>query len=115
MPYLSQELYNELNIIGLEKNEKYSFINYFLFLENKPKKFNDMFQNQFTYLDKQLTEISPEFSSTMSIILHLRNTYHDILQSRRAILFDIILYLSDKAKIQIEQVENILKKSPSVI
>jgi hypothetical protein len=37
----------------------------------------------------------------MSIVLHLRDTYHDILQGRRPILFDVILYLSDKAKIQV--------------
>jgi len=72
-----------------------------LFLENKQKKINDIFENQFTYLDKQLTEISPELKSSMSIVIHLRNTYHEILQSRRTILFDIILYLSDKAKLQV--------------
>lgn len=47
----------------------------------------------------------------MTTILHLRNTYHGILQSRRPILFDIILYLSDKAKIQVKNTnKNILIK-----
>jgi len=78
-------------------------------LENKEKKIEDIFTNKFTVLDKQLTEISSELASAMSIVLHLRNTYHGILLSRRAILFDIILYLSDKAKIQVNSIrKNIL-------
>ncbi len=79
------------------------------FLDHKQKKTNDIFQNQFTYLDKQLTEISSELASTMSIVLHLRDTYHGILQSRRAILFDIILYLSDKAKIQVRKNSHLIE------
>ncbi|CAF1312662.1 unnamed protein product [Rotaria sordida] len=98
MPYLAQELYNELYLI-----------------ENKEKKINDIFENKFTFLDKQLTEISSELTSTMSIILHLRNTYHGILQNRRAILYDIVLYLSDKAKLQLKQVQDVLEKHPSTI
>ena len=85
MPYLAQELYNEFS------------------LDNQQKKINDIFQNRFTYLDEQLTKISPELASAMSIVMHLRDTYHGILQSRRAILFDIILYLSDKAKTQVRK------------
>mgnify|MGYP000448144176 CR=1 FL=1 len=36
---------------------------------------------EFTYLDPQLTEISSELASSMSIVLHLRETYHRILNS----------------------------------
>ena len=61
----------------------------------------DVFENTFSSLDKQLTEISPELASAMSMVSHLRSTYHGILQSRRAILFDIVLYLSDRAKQQV--------------
>jgi isoleucyl-tRNA synthetase len=103
MPYLAQELYNELNLIGLKKKIYWKKRLTCLFLENKDNKINDIFENQFTFLDKELTEISPELASAMSIVLHLRNTYHGVLQSRRAILFDIILYLSDKAKIQVKK------------
>lgn len=62
-----------------------------------------MFKNPFTYLDKQFGEIPEDLSSAMAIILHLRDTYHKILQSRRSILFDIILYLSDKDKKQVKR------------
>jgi len=111
MPYLAQELYNELNIIGLKKRILFEKNFSYFILENQQNKINDIFENQFTYLDKQLREISPELSSAMTIILHLRNTYHGILQSRRPILFDIILYLSDKAKIQVKNTnKNILIK-----
>jgi len=111
MPYLAQELYNELNIIGLKKRILFKKNFSYFILENQQNKINDIFENQFTYLDKQLREISPELSSAMTIILHLRNTYHGILQSRRPILFDIILYLSDKAKIQVKNTnKNILIK-----
>jgi len=101
MPYLAQELYNELSIIGLKTEYFSQKKKFFFLLENKQTKINDIFENQFTYLDKQLTEISPELESAMTIVLHLRNTYHEILKSRRAILFDIILYLSNKAKLQV--------------
>lgn len=61
----------------------------------------DIFQNKFTPLDKNLSEISPELASAMSIVINLRSTYHGMLQNRRPILFDIALYLSDKAKLQV--------------
>ena len=82
-----------------------SLVQYLFFtfiLENNDNGTNDVFENKFTSLDKQLTEVSAELASTMSILLHLRHTFHRILQSRRAILFDIILHLSDKAKIQVK-------------
>jgi hypothetical protein len=102
MPHLGQELHNELNLIGLTRifSKKFLLLSLSL-IENKEKNLSDIFKTKFTYLDKELTEISPELTSSMSIVLHLRNTYHGILQSRRAILFDIILYLSDKAKLQV--------------
>ena len=81
MPYLGQELYEEIH--NIDSN----------------KEINDIFQNPFTYLDKQLTDISPELASTMKIVLHLRDTFH--LQSRRGILFDITIYLNDKAQKQV--------------
>lgn len=84
----------------LSKKKHFIFI-----LENKQQKTNDIFENQFTYLDKQFTEIPVELTSAMSIVLHLRDTYHGILQSRRTILFDIILYLSDKAKKQVQNTD----------
>lgn len=62
---------------------------------------NDVFQNTFTHVDPSLTTISVELASTMAIVVHLRDTFHGILQSRRAILHDIVLYLSDKAKSQV--------------
>lgn len=70
-------------------------------LENKDKKIDNIFTNKFTFLDKQLTEISSELASAMAIVLHLRHTYHGLLHGRRGILFDIVLYLSDRAKIQV--------------
>lgn len=84
MPYLAQELYHEINAI-----------------DSSTKGIKDIFQNQFTYLDKSLTEIPSELSSTMAIVLHVRDTFHRILQSRRAILYDITLFLSDEAKKQV--------------
>lgn len=83
MPYLGQELYEEIH--NIDSN----------------KEMNDIFQNQFTYLDKQLTDISPELASTMKIVLHLRDTFHQLLQSRRGILFDMKIYLNDKAQKQV--------------
>ena len=84
MPYLAQELHNELSM-----------------LNHKEKKINDIFENQFTFLERAFTDISPELASTMVIVFHLRDTFHKMLQNRRAILSDIILYLSDKAKVQV--------------
>ena len=72
-----------------------------LFLEKKTTNINDVFQNTFTQLDPSLTTVSAELASTMAIVVHLRDTYHGLLQSRRAILHDIVLYLSDKAKLQV--------------
>lgn len=101
MPYLAQELHQELAILGSKRrsflrkrNSQDSFL-------DQQNKIDDIFQNQFTHLDKNLIEISPELASTMLIIMHLRDTFHGILQSRRAILFDIVLYLDDKAKTQV--------------
>ncbi|CAF1220323.1 unnamed protein product [Adineta steineri] len=98
MPYLAQELYNEL-------------IN----IENKDKKINDIFENKFTILDKQLSEIPSELASAMTVVLHLRSTFHSVLQNRRGVLFDIILYLSDKAKLQLQQILNTLQKHPTTV
>ena len=84
MPYLAQELHNELSV-----------------LDHKEKKINDVFENQFTSLERAFTDISPELASTMAIVFHLRDTFHKMLQNRRAILCDIVLYLSDKAKDQV--------------
>ena len=101
MPYLAQELYNEYNIIGLIKDIIFFGFIFFFLLENKEENLNDIFENKFTFLDKPLTEIPSELASTMSIILDLRKTYHGILQGQRAILYDIVLYLSDRAKQQV--------------
>ncbi|CAF3391881.1 unnamed protein product [Rotaria socialis] len=96
MPYLAQELHNELSVI-----------------ENKQNKINDVFEHKFTILNNELSEIPPELASAMSIVLHLRDTYHGILQNRRPILFDILLHLSDRAKLQFKQLQDVLGKHPS--
>ncbi|UJR30593.1 hypothetical protein I4U23_018120 [Adineta vaga] len=98
MPYLAQELHNELSMIDKKEN-----------------KITDVFENSFTFLEKQYTEISPELVSTMAIVFHIRNTFHGMLQNRRGILCDIILYLSDKAKLQLKQVIDVLGKHSSTI
>lgn len=100
MPYLAQELHNELCTLGLKGESSIGRCSSDLFVD-KQKNTGDLFHHQFTQLDRELSEIPPELESTMSIILHLRDTFHGILQSRRPILFDIILYLSDKAKTQV--------------
>jgi hypothetical protein len=63
---------------------------------------NDIFENTFVHVEHALTEISSDLSTAMSIVFHLRNTYHSLLQGRRAILCDIVLYLSDKSTAQVK-------------
>ncbi|CAF1318840.1 unnamed protein product [Adineta ricciae] len=98
MPYLAQELHNELSV-----------------LNHKEKKINDIFENEFTFLERAFTDISSELASTMVIVFHLRDTFHKMLQNRRAILCDIVLYLSDKAKVQLKQVIDVLGRHPSTV
>jgi len=94
MPHVAQELHNELHQI--EKSST-----------------NDVFQTKFLHLDSSLTEISVELQSTMSIVFHLRNSFHSFLQSRRSILHNVVLFLSDRAKEQFEQVEKLLRQCSS--
>ena len=98
MPHVAQELHNELHRIGSTRS-KFLFLNLFLSLEKTES--NDVFRETFIRLDSSLTEIPVELQSTMSIVFHLRNTFHSILQSRRAILHNIVLHLSDRAKEQV--------------
>lgn len=39
----------------------------------------------------------------MNVVLNLRQKFHNLLQTRRPILFDVVLFLSEKSKNQVEK------------
>ena len=74
--------------------------------EGKSHETTDVFQHCFIDLDRPLAEIPAELVTSMSIISHLRDNFHGILQTRRPLLFDIIIYLTNKSKEQVRSAQS---------
>ncbi|CAF1332203.1 unnamed protein product [Didymodactylos carnosus] len=90
MPFLAQEIHNELKT-----------------LEGATEHY-DVFHNQFTNIDEKFSTLSSEIKLLMTSILSVRDTFNSLTEGKRPAMFDCFLYMDEQNQTHFDHIKKFL-------